>query len=153
MSSSSTDPTIPTTPLSTLALQQLLQQLQQQSQQQSAQLTQKLATSQSGQNLLHIGSSLSTLPPDLHLLLTSLHPLLQQSEATEKSVLAALQKLVQAGLDLKHAMHRVESSRQCAELVEELAVCERIVQEWKERRNLLKKSTTTGKDRCFLDAK
>ena len=52
--------------LSTVALDHKLRCLREISNQHSQALTQKLANSQSGQNLLHIGSSLSTLPPDLH---------------------------------------------------------------------------------------
>jgi hypothetical protein len=52
--------------LSTSALENKLRQLREESNQLNQELPKKLASSQSGQNLLHIGSSLSTLPPDLH---------------------------------------------------------------------------------------
>lgn len=115
------------TALSTAALDQKLRSLRELSNQHSQALTQKLATSQSGQNLLHIGSSLSTLPPDLHSLLTLLHPILSAAEATEKTNLANLQKIVGVGNTIRAEQRRVEHAAECADLLEDLIAAERDV--------------------------
>jgi hypothetical protein len=115
------------TALSTAALDQKLRSLRELSNQHSQALTQKLATSQSGQNLLHIGSSLSTLPPDLHSLLTQLHPILSAAEATEKSNLASLQRLVGFGNTIRAEQRRVEHAAECADVLEDLLAAERDV--------------------------
>lgn len=113
--------------LSTVALDHKLRCLREISNQHSQALTQKLANSQSGQNLLHIGSSLSTLPPDLHSLLTQLHPLLSAAEATEKTNLAILQKLVGFGNTIRAEQRRVDHSAECADLLDDLLAAERDV--------------------------
>ena len=113
--------------LSTVALNHKLKSLRELSNQHSQALTQKLANSQSGQNLLHIGSSLSTLPPDLHSLLTQLHPLLSATEATEKTNLASLQKLVGLGNTIRAEQRRVDHSAECADLLHDLLAAERDV--------------------------
>lgn len=115
------------TALSTAALDQKLRSLRELSNQHSQALTQKLATSQSGQNLLHIGSSLSTLPPDLHSLLTLLHPILSAAEATEKTNLANLKKIVGVGNTIRAEQRRVEHAAECADLLEDLIAAERDV--------------------------
>lgn len=114
--------------LSTQALEQKLITLREQSNRHSQTLTQKLATSQSGQNLLHIGSSLSTLPPDLHALLTQLHPVLSAAESSEKQHLSSLQKLVACGNDIRVQQRRVDHASQCADLYEDLMAAERHAQ-------------------------
>eukprot|EP00546_Thalassionema_frauenfeldii_P020380 CAMPEP_0178897296 /NCGR_PEP_ID=MMETSP0786-20121207/1664_1 /TAXON_ID=186022 /ORGANISM="Thalassionema frauenfeldii, Strain CCMP 1798" /LENGTH=848 /DNA_ID=CAMNT_0020567823 /DNA_START=55 /DNA_END=2601 /DNA_ORIENTATION=- len=114
--------------LSTQALEQKLITLREQSNKHSQTLTQKLATSQSGQNLLHIGSSLSTLPPDLHALLTQLHPVLSAAETSEKQHLSNLQKLVTCGNEIRVQQRRLDHASQCAELYEDLLAAERHVQ-------------------------
>lgn len=114
--------------LSTQALEQKLITLREQSNKHSQTLTQKLATSQSGQNLLHIGSSLSTLPPDLHALLTQLHPVLSAAESSEKQHLSNLQKLVTCGNEIRVQQRRLDHASQCAELYEDLLAAERHVQ-------------------------
>mmetsp|Transcript_2429 Transcript_2429/g.3586 ORF Transcript_2429/g.3586 Transcript_2429/m.3586 type:complete len:855 (+) Transcript_2429:25-2589(+) len=110
--------------LSTQALEQKLITLREQSNKHSQTLTQKLATSQSGQNLLHIGSSLSTLPPDLHALLTQLHPVLSAAESSEKQHLNNLQKLVAGGNDIRVQQRRADHASQCADLYEDLMSAE-----------------------------
>lgn len=127
------------TALSTQALETKLRYLRDQSNRHSQALTQKLATSQSGQNLLHIGSSLSTLPPDLHSLLTQLHPVLSAAETSEKQHLQFLQNLVKQGNEIRSELRRVEHAAQCAVLYEDLLAGERdLKQDEKQRkRNVL----------------
>jgi hypothetical protein len=115
------------TTLPTSALEAKMRTLREQSQKHSQALTQKLATSQSGQNLLHIGTSLSTLPPDLHSLLTQLHPLLSATEGTEKEFFEILQKLVACANDIRILQRRIENARDCAQLYEDLEASERDV--------------------------
>jgi hypothetical protein len=110
--------------LSTSALETKLRQLREQSNQLNQELTQKLASSQSGQNLLHIGSSLSTLPPDLHSLLTQLHPLLSASEQFEKLSLQDLSKLTDAATEIRTQQQRSLHAAECADLVADLAAAE-----------------------------
>eukprot|EP00569_Conticribra_weissflogii_P009422 CAMPEP_0171371436 /NCGR_PEP_ID=MMETSP0879-20121228/8638_1 /TAXON_ID=67004 /ORGANISM="Thalassiosira weissflogii, Strain CCMP1336" /LENGTH=188 /DNA_ID=CAMNT_0011880033 /DNA_START=50 /DNA_END=613 /DNA_ORIENTATION=- len=82
---------------STPHLQSRLSSLRAQSHALSTELTKKLATSRSGQSLLHIGPSLSTLPPDLALLSESLAPLLKEVEEYEKCNRDELERLVALG--------------------------------------------------------
>lgn len=128
--------------LSTMALEQKLESLRDQSNKHSQLLTQRLATSQSGQNLLHIGSSLSSLPPDLHSLLTHLHPVLSAAETTEKQYLGNLQKLVAAANEIRLEQRRVEHSLECADLYEDLCSAEQHVSVRK--RNILQVEATDG---------
>jgi hypothetical protein len=114
--------------LSSSALQNKLRQLREESQRVSQLLTQKLASSQSGQNLLHIGTSLSTLPPDLHSLLTHLHPVLSAAELSEKEQLQNLQELVQAAQEIRLCERRVQHAAQCADLYADLVAAERSLQ-------------------------
>jgi hypothetical protein len=116
------------TALPTTALESKLKSLREQSQKHSQALTQKLATSQSGQNLLHIGTSLSTLPPDLHSLLTHLHPLLSDIEDYETSSVELLQDLVHRANEVRILQRRMEHARQCAQLYEDLQASEQTIQ-------------------------
>lgn len=116
------------TALPTTALEAKLRTLREQSQKHSQALTQKLATSQSGQNLLHIGTSLSTLPPDLHSLLTQLHPLLGETEESEKECFELLQKLVACANEIRILQRRVDNAQECAQLYEDLEASERDVE-------------------------
>jgi hypothetical protein len=124
--SDSTNNDIPTA-MSTSALETKLKELKEKSNKHSQILTAKLASSQSGQNLLHIGTSLSTLPPDLHSLLTQLHPVLSSAEATEKQYLQRLQRLVQCGNDIRLEERRVQNAKDCAELYQDLLAAEGVV--------------------------
>ena len=128
--------------LSTMALEQKLESLRDQSNKHSQLLTQRLATSQSGQNLLHIGSSLSSLPPDLHSLLTHLHPVLSAAETTEKQYLGNLQKLVAAANEIRMEQRRVDHSLECADLYEDLCAAEQHVT--LRKRNILQVEATAG---------
>lgn len=124
MSDSTND--VPTA-MSTSALESKLKDLKEKSNKHSQLLTAKLASSQSGQNLLHIGTSLSTLPPDLHSLLTQLHPVLSSAEATEKQYLQRLERLVQCGNDIRLEERRVQHAKDCAELYQDLLAAEGVV--------------------------
>jgi len=119
----STSDFIPTA-MSTSALENKLKDLKEKSIKQSQVLTAKLASSQSGQNLLHIGTSLQTLPPDLHSLLTQLHPVLSCTESAEKEYLQRLQKLVDCGNSIRFEERRVGNARECAGLYEDLVAAE-----------------------------
>jgi hypothetical protein len=113
--------------MSTSALQAKLKDLKEKSNKHSQILTAKLASSQSGQNLLHIGTSLSSLPPDLHSLLTQLHPVLSSAEATEKQYVQRLEKLVECGNEIRSEQRRVEHARECADLYQDLIAAEEVV--------------------------
>ena len=86
----------------------------------SAQLTQRLATSQSGQDLLHIGPSLSTLPPDLRTLLDSLRPPLEEVERFESASRSELEGLVRRGDAVRAAARSAGQARECAEVYADL---------------------------------
>jgi hypothetical protein len=111
----------------TSALESKLRTLREKSNQHSQILTQKLASSQSGQNLLHIGTSLSTLPPDLHSLLTQLHPVLSATETTEQQQLQKLQALVQNANEIREEQRRMVHAAECADLYQDLLAAERDV--------------------------
>lgn len=111
----------------TSALEAKLRFLREKSNEHSQILTQKLASSQSGQNLLHIGTSLSSLPPDLHSLLTQLHPVLSAAETTEAQQLAKLQILVQHANEIRGEQRRTAHAADCAELYQDLLAAERDV--------------------------
>mmetsp|Transcript_14154 Transcript_14154/g.34069 ORF Transcript_14154/g.34069 Transcript_14154/m.34069 type:complete len:960 (-) Transcript_14154:55-2934(-) len=114
--------------MSTSALEAKLKQLREKSNKHSQLLTAKLASSQSGQNLLHIGTSLSTLPPDLHSLLTQLHPVLSSAETTEKVHHEHLTKLVECGNAIRQEQRRVVYTEDAADLYEDLVAAEHVVQ-------------------------
>lgn len=128
---------VPTT-LSTSALEQKLKKLREASNAHSQILTQKLASSQSGQNLLHIGTSLSTLPPTLHDLLTQLHPVLSAAEKAEQEQHDAAQKLVQKVQSIRMQQRRVADAQDLANLYADLCAAEKGVQ----RDNVLRKGGT-----------
>ena len=119
---------------STPHLQSRLISLRQQSQSLSNALTKKLATSRSGQSLLHIGPSLSTLPPDLSSLLEALAPLLGEVENYEKENRAALGAWVNHGWRVRVAMGKGEAARECAEIYEDLVGAEEVLRREVERR-------------------
>jgi hypothetical protein len=115
------------TAVSTSALQAKLKDLKEKSNKHSQILTAKLASSQSGQNLLHIGTSLSTLPPDLHSLLTQLHPVLSAAETTEKQYVQRLEKLVECGNEIRYEQRLVEHTKECSDLYQDLMAAEQVV--------------------------
>jgi hypothetical protein len=115
------------TAMSTSALERKLRDLREKSNKHSQILTQKLASSQSGQNLLHIGTSLSTLPPDLHSLLTQLHPVLSSAESTEKQYQQQLSRLVKCGNEIRVEHRKVDHAMECADLYQDLQAAELVV--------------------------
>lgn len=134
------------TAISTSALESKLLDLKAKSNKHSQILTAKLASSQSGQNLLHIGTSLSTLPPDLHSLLTQLHPVLSCAETAEKEYLQRLHRLVKCGNDIRFEERRVVNARECADLYEDLLAAEKRIQmdaSQRRAKNILWTSSTT----------
>jgi len=112
---------------STPYLQSRLVQLRHQSQDLSTELTKKLATSRSGQSLLHIGPSLSTLPPDLTSLLEALSPLVTQVEQYEAENRSELERLVNQGREVQCAMKKRDFSVQCAEIYSDLMGAEEVL--------------------------
>lgn len=125
----------------TSALESKLRTLREKSNQHSQILTQKLASSQSGQNLLHIGTSLSTLPPDLHSLLTQLHPVLSAAESTEQQQLQKLESLVQNANEIRGEQRRMVHAAECADLYQDLLAAERDVK----RDAMWRRTNTKGK--------
>lgn len=119
--------TTTTQPLSNSALEAKARQLREQSASHSQILTQKLASSQSGQNLLHMGTSLSTLPPDLHLLLQNLHPILSATETTEKQQISQLEQVVQTRREIFHQEQRCQQAEAASEIYQDLVAAERTV--------------------------
>lgn len=118
----------PPSNLSTAHLQSHYEALVQLAQEHSQTLTQKLATSQSGQDLLHIGTSLSTLPPDLHSLLMELHPLLQATESAEEEFLETLKTLCDETLEIRHGLERSRLACLAAELIQDVVAAEAVIQ-------------------------
>ena len=140
------DDDIPTA-MSTSALETKLKELKERSNKHSQILTAKLASSQSGQNLLHIGTSLSTLPPDLHSLLTQLHPVLSAAELTEKQYLQNLERLVKCGHEIRVENRRVENAKECANLYHDLLAAETVVK--KEVSESRRPTATTAQSASF----
>lgn len=127
-------PTEMPTALPTTGLEHRLRQLREASAQHSQILTQKLASSQSGQNLLHMGSSLSTLPPDLHHLLQQLHPFVATVEQLERDQMNRLEKLVQAASKVQHKSRRMQKANAAADLYADLLAAEKAVQQYRDKR-------------------
>ena len=135
----------PIVAMPTSALESKLRTLREKSNQHSQILTQKLASSQSGQNLLHIGTSLSTLPPDLHALLTQIHPVLSAAEATEQQQRQKLESLVKHANEIRSEQRRMVHASECAELYQDLLAAERDVKrDAAMRRNKSGKSTSVS---------
>ena len=114
--------------MNTSALEAKLRQVRDAAQEHSQVLTQKLASSPSGQNLLHIGTSLSTLPPDLHTLLTHMHPFVNVLEGFEKDQRKALTTLVEKATAIRQDQHRVRSAERAADLYADLTSAEACIQ-------------------------
>jgi hypothetical protein len=112
----------------TSSLENKLKTLREEANKHSQVLTQKLASSPSGQNLLHIGSSLSSLPPDLHTLLSTLHPIVSAVESSEQRHLQNYQQLLAKRQDIQWATTRIQDAKECAELYQDLTAAERHVQ-------------------------
>ena len=118
---------LPATATSTSALEMKLRKLRDDSQKLSQVLTQKLASSQSGQDLLHIGTSLSTLPPDLHSLLSGLHPVLAAAEDAESAISKALTQVVDVAQSVRRERRRCEEAESSANLYADLTAAEAVV--------------------------
>jgi hypothetical protein len=112
---------------STSTLQTRLQSLRHQSSQLSSELTKKLATSRSGQSLLHIGPSLSTLPPDLSTLIEALDPLHSQVCEYEKEKVEELKRLVTLGSGVRKALWRSRFGVECGEIYGDLCGAEEVL--------------------------
>ncbi len=113
---------------SSLILESKLRTLRDESSNLSQALTQKLATSQSGQNLLHIGPALSTLPPDLQSLLSNLEPYLSEIKEYEDATLEELKRIVECGYQIRMQKRRVQNSNACRELYQDLVASERDIE-------------------------
>lgn len=111
----------------TAELESKLQSLREQSNRLSQELTQRLATSESGQNLMQIGPSLSTLPPDLHSLITCIKPLLHDVEEYVEANTVELDRLQHYQLSIEASSARAQHARQCVALYEDLCAGERDV--------------------------
>ena len=120
---------------STPYLQQRLQQLKTQSHELSTELTKRLATSRSGQSLLHIGPSLSTLPPDLSSLIDALTPLLGEVQNYESLNRCELERLVGEGQSVQTAIRKREFAVECAEIYSDLVGAEEVLRKDVERRD------------------
>jgi len=114
-------------PMTSSSLENRLSSLRTQSNALQRSLTQQLATSPSGQKLLHIGPSLSTIPPDLHLLITNLTPLLDDLASYEEKCNLELNKIVESSDAIRSAERRAMHARDCALIYQDLLAGEREV--------------------------
>ena len=114
--------------LSTPLLDSKLTTLKAQSSNLASTLTAKLASSPSGQSLLHIGPSLSTLPPDLQSLLSALEPMLTSIKEYETLNQNELMRIVTAGKLVEAECRRAVNAKECNDLWNDLVAAEGIVQ-------------------------
>ena len=126
-SSSAITTTTATTTSTTHQLQQRLSSLKAQSTNLSSELTRRLATSRSGQSLLHIGPSLSTLPPDLSSLADAITPFLDDVANYEAGNVEECERLTAQYRTIDTLLIRTKYARECSTLYDELIVAERIV--------------------------
>lgn len=113
---------------SNAALERLAKECREKSTHVSHVLTQKLASSDAGQNLLHIGTSLSTLPPDLHTLLTHLHPLYNTVESLEQHQSAITELVRQQRLEILETLEHAQQAAAASETYQDLVLCEQTLQ-------------------------
>ena len=132
--------------LSTPILISTLSSLRSKSATLSSTLTAKLASSPSGQNLLHIGPSLSTLPPDLHSLITNLEPVLDQVKQYRDGNIAELERVVDLGRSIELALRRAEDGKECAEILGDLCSVEICVERDLTRRSIGSSSANKSGD-------
>ena len=116
-----------TTTTTTQQLQQRLSSLKVQSSNLSSELTKRLATSRSGQSLLHIGPSLSTLPPDLSSLTDAITPLITDITNYESSTIIEYKQLIGQYNTINTLLIRNKYAKECSTLYNELVVAENIV--------------------------
>ena len=121
--------------LSTPLLNSKLQTLQSESQSLASALTAKLASSPSGQSLLHLGPSLSTLPPDLHSLLSALDPLQNAVADHLRKQQLELVRIVTCGKVIEREVRRGRQAIQCKEWLDHLQAAERIIKDRGERKD------------------
>jgi hypothetical protein len=110
--------------MSTAALEAQLQSLRDKSNSLSQELTQRLASSESGQNLLQIGPSLSTLPPDLSSLLSSASPLLEEMQIYVKQNEVEYDRLLQLQQSIQTSSQKSLLSQHCIDVWQELTHAE-----------------------------
>lgn len=113
--------------LSTPLLQSKLTTLKSLSSTLASNLTAKLASSPSGQSLLHIGPSLSTLPPDLQSLMSNLEPMLQEVKEYENLNQTELIRIVTAGKLIESECRRSLNAQECNEILDDLIASEKIL--------------------------
>ncbi|KAL7580837.1 hypothetical protein ACA910_001110 [Epithemia clementina (nom. ined.)] len=147
-------PSIVPASLSTSGLEHRLRQLREASTQHSQILTQKLASSQSGQNLLHMGSALSTLPPDLQNLMAQLQPFLNAVEQAEQDELQRLETLVATASKVQHKSRRIQQAHAAANLYADLQAAELAVEHYRRTRGAGASGSTDGSSKnqtCDID--
>ena len=110
--------------MSTTALELQLQRLRDKSNELSQELTQRLASSESGQNLLSIGPSLSTLPPDISSLITATKPLLESVSEYLESNQAEYERLIQLQHSINYSSQKAQLARECMDIWQELTHAE-----------------------------
>lgn len=115
--------------LSTPLLNSKLSSLRTQSQTLSSNLTARLASSPSGQSLLHIGPSLSTLPPDLQMLMDSLKPMLNDVHEYQQMNQNELIRIVTAGKLIQREVRRAKVAKDCAGLLKDFGAVEHLLSE------------------------
>jgi len=130
--------------LSTPLLASKLTTLKTQSANLASTLTAKLASSPSGQSLLHIGPSLSTLPPDLQSLLQTLKPLLNSVTDYEKLNQNELVRVVTAGKLVERECRRASHAMECKDLLQDLISAEDILTNGNPLNNNKKKKGSDG---------
>lgn len=110
--------------MSNATLESKAKHLREESAKHSAILTQKLASSDSGQNLLHIGTALSSLPPDLHSALTSLQPLTTATLTSEEHQAEQLEDILRCKKDIEHQQQRCKQAYSAVDIFSDLLAVE-----------------------------
>jgi hypothetical protein len=116
-------------PMSNSTLEAKAKQLREESAKHSAVLTQKLANSDSGQNLLHIGTALSSLPPDLHSALSSLQPLTAATATSEEHQTDQLTDILKCRKEIEHQRLRCRQARNAIDVYGDLVAVETTLQQ------------------------
>jgi len=137
--------------LSTALLSTKLSNLRSKSSSLSTALTAKLASSPSGQNLLHIGPSLSSLPPDLQNLSVTLQPLLQDVELYIAKNRNELERIVDTGRNIEIALRRAEDAKDCREILMDLKSLEECIYRDFNLRKKFNVEGSIGKQKMTLD--
>jgi hypothetical protein len=119
--------------LSSTSLEHKLKQLRDESYKHGQILTQKLASSQSGHNLLHIGTSLSTLPSDLSELNTHLQPIVSVTEQQEKKQMQMVEHIIEQYDTIQSIQRRILYTDHLSILYNDLLIAEQIIQRSKQQ--------------------